>query len=798
MADTTRTPDMLGAPHALSRPEGLSISAESTTPQESRVVLINQETLLAKVSGSLNSGIIVKRFHGVEAISELFKFRVTFFAEDDSVDLDSMLGTNINIAMTSESQERYIDGIITEFSQGATKNGSGGVRSTEYSAIIRPKLWLLTIDKNYLIFQRKSAIDIIKEVLQNNGITDVDDQTSSRGTVEREYCVQYNESSFDFISRLMEDEGIFYFFKHENGRHVLVLADSSGSHENIPKNPEIKFFKGSRGGAFSFGTIFNTNIIASVNTGKYSNADYNYTISQTKLHSELETQWGGQEFYEFPGKYETTEEGENISKVRVEMFEFNRNLFKASSSVPNLTPGFTFQLTDHHFAKFNTEYTVHSIEHLYDASATKEQAYKNSFKAFPKGTEFRPHRKTPKPRIYGTQTAMVVCPSDEEIYRNEHCCVKVHFYWDQIGETADTDDSSCWIRVAQLIAGSAWGAVFIPRVGQEVVVTFIEGDPDRPLIVGTVYNDQFMPPYADTEAMISGIKMATFKDEEGEKFNEIRINDEDEEQEIYVHAQKDMKIRILNSRRTEIVESDDELELEKGNRTISLKAEGDDPANHSLTLTKGDSIVELTEGNHSFTITQGNENITLSDGNRTVTLSKGNEDITLTDGNRTLTLSSGNLSYDVTGDYSLKVSGNLSIEVGGNISIESGGNAAIEAGGTMGIESGRKMDIEAGAALTMESSGNMDITAGRGGNLTAAAAGNFTASASGGCEVALGRGSSSMSAPACEVSLGNGSSSMSAPACSLELGNGQSNLSGPMIDLNGPLITIGGGIVNLG
>ena len=699
------------------------------------VILKKQEALLAQISGAFEgSEVILKYLHGVEAISELFEFKAVFLAENNSIDLQNVLGTKINIAIKSISQERYIDGIVAEISHGATES-KNDIYLTEYTAIIRPRLWLLTLDRNHLMFQKKSAIDIINQVLEDNGITDLNDKTKSCGKVERDYCIQYDESSFNFISRLMEDEGIFYFFEHTNNKHTLVLADTASILEKTQKTPNIKFLQSSRN-ALPLGKIFDTLITASVNTGGYSSADYNYTISQTKLHSKLDTKWKGKEYYEFPGIYEKLQNGDDLSKLRVELFEFNRCLFSASSTVANLTPGFSFKLTDHHLTKFNKEYIAYNVEHFYEATASKGYIYKNNFKAFPKDTEFRPLRKSRKPRIYGTQTAIVVCPAGEEIYRNEHCCVKVHFHWDQVGKDKDTDDSSCWIRVAQLCAGNSWGAIFIPRVGQEVVVSFIEGDPDRPLIVGCVYNDHFMPPYSDTEAMLSCIKSAIFKDDEGKKFNEIRLNDEKDKEEIYVHAEKDMHVHILNSRKTEIEECDDTLDLFKGSRTITLKSEGSNPANHSLFLAEGDSIVELTDGDHKFTITKGNESISLSNGNRTVTLS------------------GGDLSYNVTGNYSLEVSGNLDIKVGGNINIESRVN----------------MDLSAGANLSASANANMIL----GANVNFEASGKTQATISGMIFEAAGDVQASLSAAMVRVA-----------------GTGMTQVSAPMI-------TVGGGMLQLG
>jgi type VI secretion system secreted protein VgrG len=735
------------------------------------IILKDQKKLLAKIKWSFGDDVILNSLHGIEEISDLFEFKITLLAKDDSIDLEKALGTSINIEIKSETQKRNIDGIIAEFSQGATE-AKTDIYLTEYSAIIRPKLWLLTLDRNHLIFQKKSAIDIIQKILKDNGITDIDDKTKFCGKVERDYCVQYGESSFNFISRLMEDEGIFYFFSHTSSKHTLVLADDSSCHEKILSSP-IEFMKCTNN-IFPLGKVFNTKIVTSVNTGSYSVADYNYTISKTKLNSNLKTKWSGKEFYEFPGCYSKLKEGDNLSKIRVQLFEFKHYLFNASSTVPNLIPGFSFELTDHHQAKFNKEYTAYKIEHFYDASAKDGHIYVNNFSSFPKKTEFRPERKTPKVRIYGTQTATVTCPNGEEIYRNEHCCIKIQFHWDQFGK--NNEESSCWARVSQMLAGNSWGTVFVPRVGQEVVVSFIEGDPDKPIVVGCVYNDQFMPPYTDSESMISCIKTATFKDDEGKMFNEVRFNDEKDKQEIYVHAEKDMYINVLNSRKTEIEEADDILDLFKGNRQITLKADGDNKANHSLFLTKGDAVVELTEGNHNFTITKGNEEVTLKEGNRTITLSKGN------------------LSYDVKGDFTLKVSGNITIKADGNISMEAGKEIKIKSGQALKAESGTEFSVKSGTDFKSESGTKMDIKSGM--DLNVEAGMNLKAKSSmnmnleGGMNFgAKGAIQSKLEGMTVEVA-----------------GSVQTKISGAMVEISGtgmtkvgaPMITIGGGMLQLG
>ncbi|MDR0968676.1 MAG: type VI secretion system tip protein VgrG [Holosporaceae bacterium] len=680
--------------------------------------LYNQEKLFATITTGLGDDVVLKSLIGREAISELFEFRIIFSSKDSGLDLEKALGSSVTIAFKSETQERYINGIVAEFSQGATENKSD-TYVTEYSATIRPTLWLLTLDRNNLIFQKKTAADIISQVLKDQGVADIDDKIKSCGKVEREFCAQYAESSFNFISRLMEDEGIFYFFKHEDGKHTLALADAAGAHEKPPAGEsKVGFFMGLND-TFPLGKVFYTSMTTAVNTGGYSVSDYNYTISQTDLFTKLDSQYKGQMYYEYPGTFGKAKEGEDLSKLRVQLFEFNHCLFSGQSTAPGLTPGFLFEVTDHHVAKFNKEYVVYDVEHRYNFSESSGAIYRNKFRAFEKGVEFRPQRKTPRPRICGTQTAIVTCPSGEEILRNEHCCVKVHFHWDRIGKKDEND--SCWVRVAQTLAGSGWGGVFVPRVGQEVVVSFIEGDPDRPIIVGCVYNDQYKPAYSDSEAMISSLKTVTFKDDKG-GFNEIRFNDEKDKEEIFVHAQKDVYTVIENSRKVEIKEDFDTLDLFKGSRTITLKAEGDNPANHSLFLKKGDHISELTEGNHSYKIAKGNSEIKLEEGDSSITLTKGNSVIQMDKGDRTITLGKGNLKYDITGDYTLTVSGNLKIKVDGEISIEagkiitmkSGQDTKMEAGTAFSLKSGTDFKAESGTAMDIKSGMAMSIKAGMG------------------------------------------------------------------------------------
>lgn len=562
--------------------------------------LISQKDFFIQIKSSFtDDSAQLQSFHGIECLSSLFEYDVVFTSKNDAIDLDKALKSPINIQIKTASHERFFDGIVAEFAQGATVRKDEEYL-TEYYAKIRPQFWLLTLDRNYLMFQEKNAMDIIKAVLKDCGVKDTSDSVLSCGKNKREYCVQYEESSFNFVSRLLEEEGISYFFQHTNSKHTLVLADSSSAFQNIPGNSKIPFAK-NIDASLPFGNVFDIRMKTAVTTGASALADYNYKISQTQLYKKLDSQWKGLPFYEYPGGFDSMSVGENISKLRVEQFEFDHSSVIATSTVPEFAPGYAFSLQGHHAAKFNDNFVIHSVEH--DLKVRPENGqfiYQNRFRAFQKNTVFRPPRVTPKPRIFGLQSAVVVCPSGKEIYCDKFGCIKVHFHWDRVGKNKDTNNSSCWVRVVHSVAGNGWGALFTPRVGQEVLVAFSEGDPDRPMVVGAAYNDKHVPLYAEKDPMKSSIKTVSYKDNE-KGFNEMRFYDEKGKEEYYQHAQKDMLVEVENSRTTHIKKSDDTLLIDKGNRYTTIKA--------------GDLIIKVT-GNIKVTATKNitfkaNQNITL-------------------------------------------------------------------------------------------------------------------------------------------------------------------------------------------
>ncbi|MBO7537009.1 MAG: type VI secretion system tip protein VgrG [Alphaproteobacteria bacterium] len=725
-------------------------------------ILTSQKELFVELSISeLKEDVVINNIRGSEAISELFEFHVNFSSANREIDAEKILGSNVTLHFKSEKHERFINGIITQFSQGRTSQKED-IYNTEYFFTMRPKLWLLSLDSNCQIFQKKSTMEIIKSVLKEYKI---DVSESKCGNNNRTYCVQYNESSFNFISRLMEDEGIFYYFKHEKNKHTLIIRDGMDTNQKLKE--KAGFIKSGQK-ICPLGKVFNTSKNTFMNVGGYSAADYNYENSNTKLFNKLETKWKGQTlFYEYPGGFSQAKEGEELSKLRVQEIECKHIMLQGDSTIPDFSPGTTFELTAHHAESFNDSYILCRVEHIFDRNEKNGFVYRNRFWALPKGTEFRPPRKTHKPKIYGNQTAVVVCPSKQEIYRDKYCCIKVHFHWDQKGKSKDTNDSSCWIRVAQLMAGSNWGAVYVPRVGQEVVVSFLEGDPDKPLVVGCVYNDQFKPPYSESQDKISTMKTVTFTKDS--RFNEIRFNDENEKEEIFVHAQKNVNVDVID-----------------GSHSTKLLAEPGEKVMHSLEIVKGDKSVLLKEGDSQYTIKKGNSTIQIDEGNSEIVLKKGNSSIKLKKGNQTI---------DINGDCTIKITGNLKIKADKNISIEAGKEISIKSGASIKTEAGRNVTIKANASATFKSTRNFSCESGSSMKIKSSLSMNLKAGAS-----------MNISAGASMNIKSNAFMNIKCTGILNAEGTGITNLTGAAVQINGkgvssfraPMLTIGGGMISFG
>lgn len=618
--------------------------------------------------------LVLTQVSGGEGISSLFEYHLSFASEDSALSFSSIVGkeVTVSIPLSNDSSDiRYIHGIVSEFSQTG-----GDDNFTHYGAALRPTLWLATRSANCRIFQDQSALEIIKKVLDDCGITNYKFSTSSAYQT-RDYCVQYNETDFNFISRLMEDEGIFYFFTHEDGAHTLVLADDLDHFEDCIGEAKLTVADQSRGGVTVEGAALDLGYVERVVTKKYQADDYFFETPSTELKTavsgEGESGAANTQIYEYPGLYRDTSAGESRASLRMEEFESASKELSGSSHSKGLIAGGVFTLAGHDRSDLNVDHVIRSL--AIDASS---DYFINHFRAFPKDLPFRPPRATPKPRISGAQTAVVVGKSGEEIWTDEFGRIKVQFHWDQEGE--QDDKASCWIRVVQGWAGANWGAFMLPRVGMEVVVSFINGDPDHPLVTGCVYNGENTPPYPlPDEQTKSGVKSESSKG--GDGFNEIRFEDKAGEEEIYIHAQHDHVTDVENDRTATVIEGNDTLVIKKGDRLVTIET-----GNETTSIKTDRSMTVEGEQTHKTT------------GDYTETIS-------------------GNYTKTVEGDYTLNVSGNLTINVDGDITLVAGGSLAQEAGSDGTIETGTSLDLKAGTSGTLETGTDLTLDAGQ--NLSA-------------------------------------------------------------------------------
>ena len=640
-------------------------------------------------------------FQGVERLSDLFEYNLLMTAQSREVSFDSLMGQSATVSLSVGSLTRTYNGIIGKFEQDDTPFKPIDMW-TAYRATIYPKLWLLTFSGQCRIFQNKSTLDIIKNVLDENQIT-YSNQVTTCGMEIRKFCVQYNETDFNFISRLMEEEGIFYFFQQAEGNHTLVLADSLEACLPCPNAASASFHDAAPHDQLMLkvsSCFITQRIVPRSNTLK----SYNYLTPQTPLKAMIEgtLNAGGGEITTYDEIYAQQTQGDELVKIQLQAEEFPQKMVEGASTVPFFLPGYRFTLEKHPRSDANLEYVLYEVTH--EAQLVPEKAsahiYKNKYRAFPLTTPFRAALKTPKPRIYGTQTAKVTGKQNEEIYTEEYGRIKVKFHWDPSEKEDDT--TSCWIRVATLWAGQTWGTLFTPRVGHEVVVSFIDGDPDKPLVIGSVYNGKNKPPYLPDEPTKSTIKSQTSKGN-GDAvpgYNEFRFEDKRKSEEIYIHAQKDFKIDIQNNQDITIV---------GGSRTITLQAQQEQNESGGGT---GQSIGPgQTPGQgQSPGQQQSNDSLTLMNGNKFLQIIQGNYSIELNQGNIMVTCASGNVDFNVSGNMSITCSGNFNVNAGETITFQAGSDISATAGESATVTAGEDLSLTGGGDATLTAGGSVNVT----------------------------------------------------------------------------------------
>jgi type VI secretion system secreted protein VgrG len=679
---------------------------------------IDQETRLLAIGTPLGDDVLgLRSFTVREQLGRLFKIEAELSSEDAEIDLDKVVGNNVTVRLQiGKDVDRYFNGFVSRLTQVGNEGGFA-----RYHATIVPWLWFLTRTADCRIFQAKSAPEIIEEVFKGHGFNDY--QLSLSGSyVTRDYCVQYRETDFNFVSRLMEQEGIYYFFQHENGKHTLVLADSISAHSPYDGYEEITFQELEKGAS-------GREVITDWTMGKEAQPvacalnDFDFTKPKTSLrsNSNVSRQYGAAQFeiYDYPGEYVDPSEGDRLSGVRLDELQTQYETLHGQANTRGIVTGCTFSLKSHPRDDQNRDYLITEVSLHADAGEfasgkTQGEFFSCSFTAIPKSQQFRSSRLTPKPFVQGPQTAIVVGPSGEEIYTDEYGRVKLQFHWDRYG--AADENSSCWVRVSQQWAGKQWGAMQIPRIGQEVIVEFLEGDPDRPIITGRVYNAVAMPPYGlPAEMTKSTVKSNSSKG--GNGFNEIRFEDKKGSEQVFIHGEKDLDIRIKNdafenigndrhlvvtqnrfehvvNNRNETVDNNHKEQI--GNdRNLNVVGKEAKAVGGSLSLTVTGDVIEVFKGNHSEQVTSDYylkaDNIVI----------EGMTNVTIKVGQSYIAIESGGISIGTTGTISLQDSQGLSIQSSATISLQDSAGLTVKSGAQIQVDA-PQTTVKGDAMLTLK------------------------------------------------------------------------------------------------
>ncbi|MDH5547060.1 MAG: type VI secretion system tip protein VgrG [Gammaproteobacteria bacterium] len=660
--------------------------------------ILSQDGRFISISTPLGSDeLLLMSMSGAEHLSRPFSFQLEMLSHNNDIDPNDIVGSSVDITVAENSAtSRVFNGYINQFVAG--ERHSSGHRI--YQAELVPWLYLLSYYTDNRIFQQSDAKTIIENVFQSRGFNDFEFQTQ-RTFRQREYTVQYRESDFRFVSRLLEEEGIFYYFRHEGGKHTLVLGDSVVSYHNCEEN-EARYFE-SGGFDDHLNDWFRQRHLI---PGKWSQSDYNFLIPSTSLLNSVTSivdlpAIANFENYGYPGAFIDRDEGEALTRIRMEEEETKYHTVFAAGTYRSFLPGGTFTLTRHEIAEEqDQEYVITTISHYmrensYDRGRGGAFDYHNKFQCIPSDIVFRPPSKTPKPIVHGLQTALVVGPSGEEIYTDEHGRIKVQFHWDRIGEK--NENSSCWIRVMQQWAGKKWGAQFLPRIGHEVVVSFLEGDPDQPLVVGSVYNEENKPPYdLPANKTQSGWKSRSSTGGSPSNYNEIRFEDKKGSESITIHAEKDFSGSAKHN--YSFSAGNDGSYSTKGNNSISIDGDETRTVKGNCTSTVQGNDTEMVNGNQEVSI----------DGNYAGTVSGDKSEQVL--GSLTIGVT-GTEEYEVSGDATRTIGGSQTVSISGNLSDLVSGNASASIDGNNSVIVGGNYSLEA-ANISITGSSEITLTVG--------------------------------------------------------------------------------------
>lgn len=670
-----------------------------------------QDNRSVKISSPFGPNVLLfVRMSAIERMSEPFYAELTLFSEKPDLDADQILGKPLAVALDTGHFVRHFHGLVTEFAQTGYQE-----RFHEYRAVIRSWYWFLTRTADCRIFQGKSVPEIFKAVCQQAGFHDLQ---ARLGTYQpMEYCVQYRETDFNFLSRLLEQEGIFYFFKHSEDKHVLVLEDDVGQCQSTDGYQSVPFYSATVVNRRDRDHLHSWSMQKSFQTGNFATREYNFqqpspilagTASVSRKHDA-----GKFEVFDFPSDTsQLTSAGlERVAKLRIQELQTSQMMARGGGDAAGLAVGNVFKLTGHPRQPYNIEYliTSTSIELISDSYHTGGDSagtrFSMSLEAVDVREPYRPARITPKPVIYGTQTAVVVGPKGDEIHTDELGRIRVQFHWDRYGKL--DDKSSCFVRVGQMWAGKNWGGIYIPRIGQEVIVSFLEGDPDRPLVIGSVYNGANKPPFPlpDNKTQ-SGIRSRSSLDGTADNCNELRFEDKKGAELVYLHAEKDQTLEVENDESLSV--GHDRAKNVKNNETTTIGKNRTESVGENESIAVGKDRSENVSGAESIAI--GKDRSLSIGGSSTVSVGK-DETVSVTD----------NRTDEVGKDEQVTIGKNRTHNVGEKDSLSVGKQLLIDVGDEIVIKAGD-------ASITMKSDGTITI---KGKDITLNADGKINAKAGG-------------------------------------------------------------------
>jgi type VI secretion system secreted protein VgrG len=657
----------------------------------------------ARFVSPLGDQLLFRRMEGEEELGRPFKYDLLLLSESGDLVLSDLLGQVVTVELdlpftpaTPNDGVRYFNGYVTRFSrQGVHRDYH------VYSATVRPWLWLLSQPSNCRIFQNKTIPDIIKEVFRGHGLTDF--QESLTGDYSpRDYVVQYRETDFNFVSRLMEGHGIYYFFTHQSDKHTLVLADSYGAHQKVNGYEEVPYVRpGSlqqslpdhiddweSGQQIEPGTVV-------LNDFNFETPKANLLVTRSAPNSHEKADF---ERYDYPGEYPKRSEGEVLARLRFEELNVQYEQARGTGNAKGLTTGSLFELSGYPIDSENREYlitgttfTIEGPQYESQGGSGDTEIFRCSFATVDSKCPFRTQPGTPRPTVAGPQTAIVVGKDGEDIWTDEYGRVKVQFHWDREGN--DDENSSCWVRVAQMWAGAKFGAINIPRIGDEVIVDFLEGDPDRPIITGRVYNADNMPPYTlpDNKTQ-TGIKTRSSKGGNPDNFNEIRFEDKKGKEELHIQAEREMSTHVKRNQSTSV--DGDQTITVIGNQSVTIQGKGKSPVHSTTSVT----------GKHTF---DASDTIKIQ-APTSITLECGGSSIVMVPGTITFT-AGGGASIVLDANVLAAANAKAKVLLDANVLAQSDGGAKVLLDANVLAEANGKAKIVLDANVLAQSSGNSKV-----------------------------------------------------------------------------------------